>query len=146
MCITSEAFWVSMSFIFNSCMFGMSFRYALKCFFMMAKFLKLVNFCSKSLVCSTKTFNFSGSPKLDLGLNNHGLPKMARPSMAPSAPDSLHLFMASGTLKTSPLPRINTSLGLRLDPPDLLRNSKRAGLSLCRRGKSSAISRLYSLP
>src|SRR3989344_313228 len=96
--------------------------YALKCFFITAKCCTSPISPSKSLMCSASVLIFSCAsisrlPSTVLGINrsrlfsrdekSHGLPKIARPSIAPSAPLSATFARASSKSLRSPLPTIS---------------------------------------
>src|SRR3989344_626273 len=88
--------------------------YALKCFFITAKCRTSPISSSKSLMCSARVLIFScasisrlRSRLFSRDEKSQGLPKIARPSIAPSAPLSATFARASSKSLRSPLPTIS---------------------------------------
>ena len=100
---TSPLFSASISLARNSADCGKPETYDLKCFFIKAKFFTPPSNSSKRIVCSTKTLRRSGNAS-GFFPKSHGLPKMPRPIITPSAPVAAALARASSKFFTSPLP------------------------------------------
>src|SRR3989344_970390 len=88
--------------------------YALKCFFITAKCCTSPISPSKSLMCSASVsiFSFGPIPPLRSGLfsrfeKSQGFPKIALPSIAPSAPLATTFCSASAIFLKSPLPMMS---------------------------------------